>query len=183
MADLLKTSKFLSLVLRHKPEEIGLTLDEQGWADVDELIRLVNQSGRSLSRALVEQMVADNDKKRFAFSDDGRRIRANQGHSVEVDLALPPAVPPERLFHGTATRFLDSILATGLHAGNRQQVHLSRDQETAVKVGSRHGRPVVLVVRARDMHRAGHAFYLSKNSVWLTDRVPPEFLERGETVG
>lgn len=175
--DLTRTSKFLSLVLRHKPEEIGLTLDENGWADVDELLRLVNQHGRKLNRPLLERVVADNDKKRFAFSDDGTRIRASQGHSVEVDLALPPTEPPELLYHGTASRFVDSIRATGLHSANRQHVHLSLDITTATKVGQRHGKPVILVVRAGQMVTAGHRFYLSANGVWLTERVPVEFID------
>jgi putative RNA 2'-phosphotransferase len=177
MSELTKTSKFLSLVLRHKPEEIGLVLDANGWADVDELIRLVNQHGRSLTRALLERVVAENDKKRFAFSEDGKRIRASQGHSVEIDLALTPREPPEFLFHGTATRFLDSIRATGLHSANRQHVHLSPDVETAKKVGQRHGKPAILTIRAGAMQSAGHAFYLSANGVWLTDNVPVEFIE------
>src|SRR5262245_12849640 len=123
-ADLVRVSKFLSLVLRHKPEEIGLTLDEQGWADVDELIRLAERSGRPLTRPVLDRVVAESDKKRFALSADGARIRANQGHSVDVDLALPPAEPPALLYHGTATRFLDSIRSQGLLAGSRRHVHL-----------------------------------------------------------
>src|SRR6186713_1163201 len=123
--DLVHLSKFLSLVLRHKPEEIGLTLDPNGWAGVDDLIRLANARGRPLTRPLLEQIVAGNDKKRFAFSADGERIRASQGHSVEVDLALSPAAPPELLYHGTATRFLASIREGGLIKGKRQHVHLS----------------------------------------------------------
>lgn len=177
MTDLTKTSKFLSLVLRHKPEEIGLVLDANGWADVDELIRLVNQHGRSLTRELLNRVVAENEKKRFAFSDDGNRIRASQGHSVEIDLALTPSAPPELLYHGTATRFLDSIRATGLHSANRQHVHLSRDMETATKVGQRHGKPAILTILSGAMHASGHAFYLSANGVWLTDQVPTPYIE------
>jgi putative RNA 2'-phosphotransferase len=176
-ADVVKTSKFLSLVLRHKPEEIGLTLDENGWADVEELIQLCNKKGRPLTRPLLERVVAENDKKRFAFSDDGTRIRASQGHSVEVDLALAPMEPPALLYHGTASRFIDSIRASGLHSANRQHVHLSKDVETATKVGQRHGKPVVLVVRAGEMFAAGHVFFVSSNGVWLTERVPVEFLD------
>jgi putative RNA 2'-phosphotransferase len=175
--DLVKVSKFLSLVLRHKPEEIGLILDANGWADVEDLIRLANLRGAGLTRPLLDRVVAESDKKRFAFSEDGRRIRASQGHSVEVDLALPPVEPPEFLFHGTAERFVASIRATGLHSGSRQHVHLSLDETTATAVGRRHGRPVVLVVRAREMATAGHAFYRSTNGVWLTDRVPVEFID------
>lgn len=176
--DLTKISKFLSLVLRHKPDEIGLTLDENGWANVDNLIRLANErGGRRLSRELIERVVAENDKKRFALSDDGLRIRANQGHSIEVDLALPAVEPPEFLYHGTATRFLDSIRASGLTSGNRQHVHLSVDTATATKVGQRHGKPHVLTIRAGEMHRSGMVFHCSDNGVWLTLSVPVEFIE------
>lgn len=174
--DIVSTSKFLSLLLRHKPEKIGLTLDENGWADVEELIAKANAQGKRLTRELLDRVVAENDKKRFAFSEDGKRIRASQGHSVEVDLALSPQVPPETLFHGTATRFLDSIKQQGLIPGNRQHVHLSLLQETAVSVGKRHGKVVVLVVQAGAMQRAGHKFFVSENGVWLTERVPVEFL-------
>ena len=179
--EIVRTSKFLSLILRHKPDTIGLTLDENGWADVDTLIRLAGQRGRRLSRSLLERVVAENDKQRFAFSPDRRRIRASQGHSVEVDLALPPAEPPEFLYHGTASRFVDSIRENGLLPGNRQHVHLSLDVETATKVGSRHGRPVILVVRARELWTTGHAFYLSANNVWLTDSVPVDYLDFPES--
>ena len=174
--DLVRTSKFLSLVLRHQPEVIGLALDENGWANVEDLIRLANQHGRRLTRSLLEHVVAENDKKRFVLSDDGLRIRASQGHSVQVDLALPALEPPALLYHGTATRFLASIRAGGLHSASRQHVHLSLDVPTATKVGQRHGQPVVLVVRAGAMFAAGHEFYLSANAVWLTDRVPVEFI-------
>jgi putative RNA 2'-phosphotransferase len=174
--DPVKASKFLSLILRHKPEEIGLRLDANGWAEVEELLRLANAKGKRLTREIVDTAVAQNDKKRFALSEDGKRIRANQGHSVEIDLGLTPSAPPEFLFHGTATRFLDSIRSAGLHSGNRQHVHLSRDEDTAVKVGQRHGKPVVLVVLAGAMAAANHSFFLSENGVWLTEKVPVEFL-------
>jgi putative RNA 2'-phosphotransferase len=176
-AHLTKLSKFLSLVLRHKPEEIGLTLDEQGWAEVDELIRLMNVQGNRLTRPLLEQVVAENDKQRFGFSDDGLRIRANQGHSLKIDLALEPLAPPEVLFHGTATRFLSAIMTAGLLPRSRQHVHLSHDPETAIRVGQRHGQPVVLTVAAQSMHRAGYQFFQSQNGVWLTAKVPPKFLQ------
>lgn len=175
---LTKHSKFLSLVLRHQPEVIGLELDGEGWADVAELVRLANASGRSLSVELVREVVADNDKQRFKLSDDGRRIRASQGHSIEVELGLPPALPPAVLYHGTAERNLESILRSGLDKRERQHVHLSHEVATAVKVGERYGRPVVLLVDAAAMHAAGHAFFVSANGVWLTDHVPPEFLRR-----
>jgi putative RNA 2'-phosphotransferase len=175
--DILTVSKFLSLVLRHQPEAIGLVLDAQGWADVDALIRLASEHGRPLTRSLLDQVVTDNDKKRFAFSADGSRIRASQGHSIEIELALPPAEPPELLYHGTATRFIESIRVQGLHSGSRQHVHLSVDVATAIKVGQRHGKPVVIVIRAGAMHRAGYEYFLSANSVWLTERVPVDFLQ------
>jgi putative RNA 2'-phosphotransferase len=176
-AHLVRTSKFLSLVLRHKPEEIGLTLDGQGWADVEDLIDRANRRGVALTRELVERVVATNDKKRFALSADGARIRANQGHSVEVDLGLGPRQPPEVLFHGTATRFLPGIARKGLLPGSRQYVHLSPDEPTAVTVGRRHGKPVVLRVRCGEMYRAGCAFFCAANGVWLTERVPLAFLD------
>jgi putative RNA 2'-phosphotransferase len=173
-----RESKFLSLVLRHQPEEIGLVLDEHGWAEIDELLRLANAKGCCLTRPVLEQIVAESDKQRFALSDDGQRIRANQGHSVNVDLNLPPMEPPEILYHGTATRFVESIRAEGLHAGSRQQVHLSKDVQTATVVGQRHGKPVVLVVEAGKLFAAGHKFHLSANGVWLTERVPAEYIQK-----
>ncbi|MBT3289304.1 MAG: RNA 2'-phosphotransferase [Victivallales bacterium] len=172
---LIKTSKFLSLVLRHKPGTIGLVLDEQGWASVEELITAAGKHGRELSRELIREVVATSDKQRFALSEDGSRIRANQGHSVKVDLGLEPVTPPEVLFHGTATRFLPSIQAHGLKPSGRHHVHLSGDVETAVKVGSRHGKPIVLRVAAARMHAEGAPFYVSENGVWLTDHVQPAF--------
>lgn len=175
--NLVKMSKFLSMVLRHKPEEIGLTLDPNGWADVDDLIRRANKRGTQLTRTVLQQVVEENDKQRFALSDDGQRIRASQGHSVDIDLALSPTAPPEVLFHGTASRFIDSIRTSGLHSANRQHVHLSLDVPSATKVGQRHGKPVVLVVKAGAMAAAGHVFFLSANGVWLTERVPAEFID------
>lgn len=172
-----RTSKFLSLVLRHEPERIGLALDANGWANVDELLTKCSQHGVSLQRAELEEVVATNEKKRFALSEDGQRIRASQGHSIEVSLGYAPQAPPPRLFHGTATRFLSSIHSEGLRKGERHHVHLSGDEETARKVGQRHGKPAVLVIDAAAMHAAGHAFYLSDNGVWLTEHVPPEFIE------
>ncbi|MGL6074680.1 MAG: RNA 2'-phosphotransferase [Fimbriiglobus sp.] len=176
-ANLVKLSKFLSLVLRHEPEAIGLTLDEAGWASVEELIRLANSKGTRLTGELLRQIVAESDKQRFAFSEDGLKIRANQGHSVEVNLDLPPVLPPEFLYHGTATRFVESIRATGLNSGSRQHVHLSADVPTATTVGQRHGKPAVLTIRAQAMHQAQHLFWLSKNGVWLVNDVPPEFID------
>jgi putative RNA 2'-phosphotransferase len=173
---LVSTSKFMSLILRHKPETIGLTLDANGWADIDELLRLAKARGKALDRKVIEQVVADNDKQRFIISEDGSRIRANQGHSISIDLALTPREPPSVLFHGTATRFLDSIREQGLLHGNRQHVHLSLEQATAVNVGRRHGKPVILEVAAKRMHEEGHIFFLSENGVWLTEHVPTLFI-------
>lgn len=172
---LTKTSRFLSLVLRHKPQEIGLTLDENGWADVDELIRAVNRSGRFLTLDMLREVVATNDKQRFAFDETGTKIRASQGHSIDVDLDLTVIAPPDVLYHGTAFGFLPSIHEKGLVPGKRQYVHLSSDVKTAVNVGSRHGRPVVLIVDAKRMHADGHPFYLSENKVWLTAHVAPQY--------
>ncbi|MBY8880370.1 RNA 2'-phosphotransferase [Actinacidiphila acidipaludis] len=171
-----RMSRFLSMVLRHQPDKIGITLDEGGWADVDELMAACGRAGRRLTRADLDHVVATNDKKRFAFSEDGRRIRASQGHSVEVDLGLVPAEPPGVLYHGTAAATLPLILREGLRPMSRQDVHLSADAETAVRVGSRHGRPVVLEVDAAGLVAAGHVFRVSANGVWLTDGVPPGWL-------
>lgn len=174
-----QTSKFLSYVLRHRPDSIGITLDENGWVAIDELLAAAQHHGERLSRQLLEQIVAGNDKKRFALSEDGQRIRANQGHSVSVDLDLEPMEPPEVLYHGTVERFLESIRAQGLVRGSRHHVHLSPDEVTARKVGSRRGKPVILIVEAGRMHAAGYPFFRSANGVWLTEKVPVEFLRRG----
>ncbi|AXE31878.1 RNA 2'-phosphotransferase [Chromobacterium phragmitis] len=169
-------SRFLSLVLRHQPDAIDLKLDAQGWADIDELLARMAAKGKPLRRAQLEDIVRDSDKQRFAISEDGLRIRANQGHSIRVDLGLQPCEPPGTLYHGTATRFLDAILSEGLRPGSRQHVHLSADWATAHAVGSRHGKPAVLTVDAKAMREAGLAFCRSDNGVWLTSHVPPRFL-------
>lgn len=174
---LVRISKFMSKVLRHDPQSVGLTLDEAGWVDVDDLLAAAQRGRVALDRATLEQVVAENDKKRFALSDDGRRIRASQGHSVPVELGLQPVTPPDVLYHGTADRNVEPIRAQGLIPGRRTHVHLSADEATAVNVGRRHGRPVVLTVAAGAMHRAGHAFYRSDNGVWLTDAVPAEHIQ------
>lgn len=166
---LLHTSKFISLVLRHKPEEIGLQLDEHGWADVEELIEKMNRKGGRLDREKLNEIVETNEKKRFAFNDDKTKIRASQGHSIEVDVQLPVAIPPDVLYHGTAQKNLDSILMQGLVKGNRLHVHLSDNYKTATHVGQRHGKPVVLVINAKGMSEAGIPFYLSANGVWLVE--------------
>lgn len=173
-------SKFLSFVLRHKPDAIGLVLDDNGWADIDELVCKANSSGKvtNLNHILVREVVDNSDKKRFIISDDEQRVRANQGHSIDVDLQLSPLAPPEFLYHGTAIRFLDSILDEGLKPQQRQYVHLSTDIETAVAVGLRYGKPAILKVKARLMHEQGFVFYQSENGVWLTDTVPSNYLIR-----
>ena len=175
-ANAAKLSKFLSYILRHKPDSIGLVLDSQGWASIDELIAKSDVAGTAFNREQLLEVVSTNDKKRFSISADGQRIRAAQGHSVTVDLDLPPQAPPAVLYHGTATQFIESICATGLTAQNRQQVHLSADEKTAHRVGQRHGTPIVLTVDAARMYANGFAFFLADNGVWLTERVPPEFL-------
>ncbi|MFE7977685.1 RNA 2'-phosphotransferase [Streptomyces shenzhenensis] len=169
-----KVSKYLSKHLRHQPERIGITLDEGGWVEIDTLLAAAAAHGFRFSRAELDHVVATNDKRRFAI--EGTRIRASQGHSVEVDLGLPPATPPACLYHGTVARNLDAIRATGLRPMNRHDVHLSADRETATRVGARRGRPVVLSVDAAAMHRDGHVFRLSANGVWLTEAVPPRYL-------
>ncbi len=173
-----RTSKFLSYVLRHRPDEIGLELDAAGWADVDALIMQAQAHGRSLTRELIVRVVANNDKQRFALSPDGTKIRANQGHSTSVELGLAPVVPPDVLFHGTAEHNVGAIFEAGLVARGRQHVHLSSDAITARQVGARHGRPVVLSVAATAMSAAGHSFFHSENGVWLTEHVPARFIAR-----
>ena len=172
-----RISKFLSLVLRHHPEKIGLTLDEAGWVPVSDLLQACNRHGLPLSLAELQAVVASNNKARFSFSSDGTLIRANQGHSIAVNLGYEPVEPPEYLFHGSATRFLPAIQEKGLIKGKRHHVHLSPDVTTARQVGQRHGRPVILRVHSGAMHGDGYAFYLSSNGVWLVEAVPSQYLE------
>ncbi|GAB6197121.1 RNA 2'-phosphotransferase [Lysobacter xanthus] len=181
--ELVRTSRFLSRVLRHAPGSIGLDLDASGWADVDALIERANRHGVALDDALLREVVDSNDKQRYAFDAQGLRIRANQGHSIDIDLGLVPVEPPARLYHGTATRFLRSILRDGLHPGRRRHVHLSTDLDTARRVGARHGMPAVLGIHAHAMRTAGHVFHRSENGVWLVDRVPRMFIEYPDTGG
>lgn len=170
-------SKFLSLVLRHSPETIHLKLDENGWADVEELIAKCLKNGNTLNSELLDYVVENNDKKRFAFNEDKTKIRASQGHSISVELNLNEAEPSEFLYHGTVGKFMESIKREGLQKMSRQHVHLSQDRETAIKVGGRRGAPQILSVRSGAMHRDGFKFYLSENNVWLTDEVPAKYIE------
>lgn len=178
-----RESKFLSLVLRHKPEEIDIQLDKHGWVDVEQLLRKMKKANRKLSREELIQIVEANDKKRFTLSEDGLRIRAAQGHSIDVDLGLQALRPPNELYHGTASANLDAIFVDGLDSGRRQQVHLSLDQETAERVGQRHGKPVVLRVEAEKMFKDGFEFFRADNGVWLTDTVPTKYLGFGQISG
>lgn len=176
---LTRASRFLSLVLRHKPDAAGVTLDEHGWADVDALLRGMPDRF-PLTREQLEEIVRSDSKNRYAFNEDHSRIRANQGHSVPVDVELRETPPPEVLYHGTGEKYMESILEQGLLPRTRLFVHLSADAETARSVGARHGKPAVLVVRSGQMHRDGHRFYCSVNGVWLTKHVPPEYLSHDD---
>lgn len=175
-SDPVELSKFLSFVLRHKPDAIGLSLDPQGWVSIDELVRKGNTAGTRFSREDLLHVVETSDKKRFSVSADGLCIRAAQGHSVSVELGLSPREPPPVLYHGTATRFQESIQSEGLKPQKRQQVHLSIDAAVAQRVGQRHGKPVIFKIDALRMHLLGFKFFLADNGVWLIDQVPPEFL-------
>ena len=169
------TSKYISLILRHKPETIGISLDEHGWANVEELITGVNKT-RYLDMETLERIVAEDEKQRYSFNEDKTLIRANQGHSIPVDVELPEVVPPDVLYHGTGVKYKDSIDAQGLIPKSRLYVHLSGDMETARKVGQRHGKPIIYKVDAAAMHADGYIFYRSVNGVWLTKEVPQKYL-------
>lgn len=170
------TSRYIALILRHKPEVIGITLDEHGWAHVDELIEGVGRT-HPIDMEMLEEIVRTDDKQRYAFNDDKTLIRANQGHSVEVEVELKEAVPPCILYHGTAEKFVSSINHSGLISKTRLYVHLSQTSETALTVGARHGKPVIFEVDAARMHADGYRFYLSANGVWLTKSVPIKYLK------
>lgn len=173
-----KTSQFLSYILRHQPEAIDIILDSDGWVSIDNLIKQANKYGEPLTLELVLQVVKTSDKKRFTISDDGLKIRAAQGHSTkQVEINYTEQVPPQYLYHGTATRFIDSIKEKGLIAGDRHYVHLSADEQTAILVGQRHGKPVVIKINALLMSQQGFTFYLADNGVWLIKNVPTEFLQ------
>lgn len=176
--DMKKTSVFISLILRHKPDVVGISLDEHGWANVQELINGINKTGKySIDMPMLEEIVRTDNKQRYSFNEDRSKIRANQGHSVNVDVELKAAVPPEILYHGTGEKYVDSINAEGLKPKSRLYVHLSKDVETAVTVGSRHGKSVVYTVASGEMYRHGYTFYLSENGVWLTKDVPVDFMK------
>jgi putative RNA 2'-phosphotransferase len=173
-------SKFLSHVLRHKPDIIGLSLNKEGWASVEELIGCAKGNGMYLTRELIEEVVNTNDKKRFSYNPDKSLIRANYGHSIDVDLKLKSLEPPSVLFHGTATMFLESILANGIHPSGRQYVHLSLGIETAIKVGKRHGDTVVLRVDSKTMYEEGHEFYCSESGIWLIRYIHPYYIFKAQ---
>lgn len=179
-SELTKLGRFVSLVLRHNPSAAGVQLDAEGWVEVDALLKGLAAHGRPTSRETLDRLVRENDKARYAYSEDGSRIRARQGHSLEVDLALSPQTPPDVLFHGTAVRFVSSILADGLKKMNRHHVHLSATPATAETVGARRGECTVLQIDAAAMHRDGFTFYCSENGVWLTDHVPPSYVTQGQ---
>ena len=172
-----RISKFLSLVLRHKPEVIDLKVDEEGWASIDELIQRMQQKTIPLDRKRLHKIVKEDNKQRYCMDESMDRIRANQGHSIPVNLKLSPILPPPKLFHGTAQRFVDSIMEFGLLKMGRNQVHLSADLDTAINVGKRHGKPTVLEIDATWMNKTGFKFFLSENKVWLTEEVPPKYIK------
>jgi putative RNA 2'-phosphotransferase len=172
-----KISKFLSLILRHNPDMIGLPLDENGWADVEDLLARSARHGNIFSREELEEVIATNDKQRFSFSEDKIRVRANQGHSIEVELQLEEKIPPVVLYHGTVEKFLSNIREEGLRKMTRHHVHLSKDRETAEKVGERRGSAIILTIRSEEMSRDGLVFYVSANGVWLTEHVPTKYID------
>lgn len=180
---LVKVSKYLSRHLRHEPERLGLTLEPGGWVDVDDLLAACSRHNMTLSRTELDEVVTNNSKQRFSFDESGRKIRANQGHSVDVDLQLAPSNPPEVLYHGTGHRTVEAIRRDGLRKMARHHVHLSADVPTARVVGARHGRPHIFAVDAAGMKREGHIFYRSENGVWLVDEVPPAYLTDFKEIG
>lgn len=171
------TSKYMSLILRHKPEAIGISLDEHGWANVDELIEGIAKTHK-FNMEILEEIVRTDNKQRYSFNEDKTLIRANQGHSIQVDVELEESEPPETLWHGTGEKYVSSIDEQGLLPKSRLYVHLSKNSDTAAKVGQRHGKPILYIVKSGEMYRDGHKFYLSKNGVWLTKKVPVKYLEK-----
>jgi putative RNA 2'-phosphotransferase len=178
MENIVRISKFLSKHLRHAPEDIGITLEAGGWVNIDTLLEVCAKHGMRISRETLNTVVAENNKQRFGFDETGTLIRANQGHSTNVELDFESLTPPDTLYHGTATKFLPSILETGIQRMKRHHVHLSSDTDTAAKVGTRHGKLAMLEVNAKAMVEAGFVFYRSENNVWLVDTVPTEFLSQ-----
>jgi putative RNA 2'-phosphotransferase len=174
-----RISKFLSLVLRHQPEKVGLALDKAGWVSVAKLLHALEVHGLNVTLEELQEVVRTNDKQRFSFSSDETLIRASQGHSVKVELGGEPKSPPAILYHGTAERFLSSIRQQGLVKGSRQHLHLSEQRETAIEVGRRYGKPVVLRIASERMHTDGYMFFVSDNGVWLTEHVPVEYITFG----
>ena len=173
------TSKFISLILRHNPGIIGISLDEHGWADVQELIEGINRTGgHAIDLEMLEEIVRTDEKQRYSFNEDHTLIRANQGHSIPVDVELEEKIPPAILWHGTGEKYVSSIDAQGLIPKSRLYVHLSSDEETAIKVGSRHGKPVIYKINCQKMAQDGYRFFLSANHIWLTKAVTPEYLEK-----
>jgi putative RNA 2'-phosphotransferase len=172
-----QVSKNLSYVLRHRPDSVGLVLDDGGWVQVDGLLAAFARADKPISREILTKVVAENDKQRFEFSEDRSRIRARQGHSAPVELGYEPATPPDVLYHGTATKNLDSIFQHGLLKGRRHHVHMSTNKETMLQVGMRHGKPVLLAIDAKRMFEDGREFFVTGNHVWLTEHVPPQYLQ------
>lgn len=175
--ELTRLSKYLSLILRHRPEVANIQLDENGWTSVAELLNQVKDRGKAIDQSTLKTIVENDNKQRYAFSEDGLYIRANQGHSVKVDLGYKAMTPPTMLYHGTAEKFISNIRHEGLKKRTRHHVHLSAELATAKNVGSRHGNPVILIVKAKEMSQSGYDFFLSNNGVWLTDHVPVEYIE------
>lgn len=175
--NLTRTSKYVSLLLRHKPEKAGIHLDKHGWAEVDELIKGVSKT-HMFNMEILEEIVRTDNKQRYSFNEDKTKIRANQGHSIPVDVELKEAKPPKQLWHGTGEKYVSAIDEQGLLHKNRLYVHLSTNEETAIKVGKRHGKPVLYTVNAEEMYQDGYKFFLSKNGVWLTDQVPVKYLDK-----
>lgn len=172
----IELGKFISLILRHSPQTVNITLDEHGWANVADLIRGICKAGKRIDFSILERIVNENNKQRYSFNEDKTKIRANQGHSIEVDIEFEEKIPPEFLYHGTSKRFIESIMDIGIEKQSRQYVHLSIDYQTAYTVGKRHGNPVVLKVDSKAMFNDGHKFFLSRNMVWLTEQVPTKYL-------
>ena len=175
--ELTSLSKYLSLILRHRPEVANIQLDENGWTSVAELLNQLKAKRKAIDKSTLEAIVENDNKQRYAFSEDGLYIRANQGHSVKIDLGYEAMTPPDILYHGTADKFISNIRKEGLKKRTRHHVHLSAELSTAKSVGSRHGTLVVLIIKTKEMHQAGYDFFQSDNGVWLTDNIPPAFID------